>query len=91
MAPGIPFQHSDSSTAGNMDSPGETILVIVCDHEAGGEYVAKFVVVNHPEEFAGARYAVGLYGGITVKIGGRSYYRILVTVKEACWLKVLGS
>jgi len=52
--------------AENLRPPGDIILAIVCDEEAFGDYGAKFLVENHPEEFDGIRYAIGEFGGFTV-------------------------
>jgi len=67
--------------------PGDVILAIVCDEEAGGDYGAKFLVENHPEEFDGVRYAIGEFGGFSLFVGKRRFYPIQISEKQICWLK----
>jgi len=72
----------------NMKPPGDVVLAIVSDEEAGGDYGAKFLVEKHPEEFEGIRYALGEFGGFTFSIGKRRIYPIQVAEKQVCWLRV---
>jgi acetylornithine deacetylase/succinyl-diaminopimelate desuccinylase-like protein len=72
----------------NMKPPGDVVLAIVSDEEAGGDYGAKFLVEKHPEEFEGIRYALGEFGGFTFYIGKRRFYPIQVAEKQLCWLRV---
>ena len=46
--------------------PGDVILCILSDEEAGGELGAKFMVESHAELFAGVKYAIGEFGGFPV-------------------------
>ena len=39
--------------------PGDVVLAVVSDEEAGGEYGARYLVENHAELFDGIRYAIG--------------------------------
>ena len=73
--------------AENLRLPGDIILAIVCDEEAFGDYGAKFLVENHPEEFDGIRYAIGEFGGFTVFVGNRRFYPIQISEKQLCCLK----
>jgi acetylornithine deacetylase/succinyl-diaminopimelate desuccinylase-like protein len=73
--------------AENLRPPGDIILAIVCDEEAFGDYGAKFLVENHPEEFDGIRYAIGEFGGFTVFVGNRRFYPIQISEKQLCCLK----
>ena len=43
--------------------PGDVILCLMADEEAGSELGAEFLVAEHPELFAGVRYAIGEFGG----------------------------
>jgi acetylornithine deacetylase/succinyl-diaminopimelate desuccinylase-like protein len=72
----------------NMKPPGDVVLAIVSDEEAGGDYGAKFLVEEHPEEFEGIRYALGEFGGFTFSIGKRRFYPIQIAEKQLCWLRV---
>src|SRR5574341_433702 len=38
--------------------PMDLILTILSDEEAGGDYGAKWLVENHPQQFEGVRYAI---------------------------------
>jgi acetylornithine deacetylase/succinyl-diaminopimelate desuccinylase-like protein len=72
----------------NMKPPGDVVLAIVSDEEAGGDCGVKFLVEKHPEEFQGIRYALGEFGGFTFSIGKRRFYPIQVAEKQLCWLRV---
>jgi acetylornithine deacetylase/succinyl-diaminopimelate desuccinylase-like protein len=74
--------------AENMKPAGDIVLTIVSDEEAGGDFGAKFLVENHPEEFAGIHYAIGEFGGFTLSVGKRRFYPIQVAEKQICWLRV---
>ena len=67
--------------------PGDLVLVVLSDEENGGNLGAKFLVEEHPELFAGMRYALGEFGGFSLAIGGRRFYPIQVAEKQICWLK----
>jgi acetylornithine deacetylase/succinyl-diaminopimelate desuccinylase-like protein len=74
--------------AENMKPAGDIVLTILSDEEAGGDFGAKFLVENHPEEFAGIHYAIGEFGGFTFSVGKRRFYPIQVAEKQICWLRV---
>jgi acetylornithine deacetylase/succinyl-diaminopimelate desuccinylase-like protein len=67
--------------------PGDLVLVVLSDEENGGNLGAKFLVEEHPELFAGMRYALGEFGGFTLHAGGKRFYPIQVAEKQICWLK----
>jgi acetylornithine deacetylase/succinyl-diaminopimelate desuccinylase-like protein len=67
--------------------PGDLVLVVLSDEENGGNLGARFLVEEHPELFAGMRYALGEFGGFTLHAGGRRFYPIQVAEKQICWLK----
>jgi acetylornithine deacetylase/succinyl-diaminopimelate desuccinylase-like protein len=64
--------------------PGDVILALMSDEEAGSEHGAKFLVEQHAELFAGVRYALGEFGGFSLHQGGRRFYPIMVAEKQAC-------
>lgn len=68
--------------------PGDVVLAVVADEEAGGDYGAKFLTEQHPELFEGIRFALGEFGGFALVISGKRYYPIMVGEKQLCWLKV---
>jgi acetylornithine deacetylase/succinyl-diaminopimelate desuccinylase-like protein len=67
--------------------PGDVILAIVPDEEAGGDMGARFLVEEHPEQFEGVRYALGEFGGFTLHVGRCRFYPIQVAEKQICWLR----
>ena len=66
------------------DLPGDVILALVSDEEAGGNTGAGWLVAAHPELFAGARYAVGEFGGFSRTYRGRKFYMVQVAEKQGC-------
>ncbi len=66
---------------------GDILLVILSDEEAGGDFGARYLVDNHPEQFESIRYAIGEFGGYSMYIGGKKFYPIQIAEKTACWCK----
>ncbi len=66
---------------------GDIILTILADEEAGSDYGARFVTEEHPEQFAGAAYAVGEGGGGAQYLGDKRFYPLMVAEKQVCWLR----
>jgi acetylornithine deacetylase/succinyl-diaminopimelate desuccinylase-like protein len=64
--------------------PGDVVLCLVSDEEAGGNDGARFLTEQHPEQFAGVGYALGELGGFTLSLGGQRFYPIMVAEKQAC-------
>jgi len=67
--------------------PGDVILAIVSDEEAGGAFGARYLVEEHPALFEGVRYALGEFGGFTFYVGKQRFYPIMVAEKQACWMR----
>jgi acetylornithine deacetylase/succinyl-diaminopimelate desuccinylase-like protein len=67
--------------------PGDVILCVLCDEEAGSELGAEFLVREHPELFEGVRYAIGEFGGFTLDLSGRTFYPVMVAEKQVCWTR----
>jgi acetylornithine deacetylase/succinyl-diaminopimelate desuccinylase-like protein len=67
--------------------PGDVVLCLLSDEEAGGDYGARFVVENHAELFDGVRYAIGEFGGFTIDLAGRRFYPMMVAEKQLCSLR----
>ena len=61
--------------------PGDVILCLLSDEEAGAEFGAGFMVDQHPELFAGVRFALGEFGGYREELFGQTYYPIQVSEK----------
>jgi acetylornithine deacetylase/succinyl-diaminopimelate desuccinylase-like protein len=73
--------------AEGLELPGDVILTIVSDEEAGGNFGAKYLVEEHSEKFHGVRYAIGEFGAFTMVAGKRRFYPIQVAEKQMCWMK----
>ena len=69
--------------------PGDVILCLMADEEAGSELGAEFLVREHPELFTGVRYAIGEFGGFTMDVAGRRFYPIMVAEKQVCWSRAI--
>ena len=67
--------------------PGDVILAVVSDEEAGGDFGARYLVESHAHLFESARYAIGELGGFSLPIAGRRFYPIQVAEKQICWMK----
>lgn len=74
--------------AENVSFPGDVILCILSDEEAGGDFGARFLVEEHPELFDGVKYAIGEFGGFSLSVSGKRFYPIMVSEKQACWLQM---
>ena len=73
--------------AEGLQPPGDIILAIVSDEEAGGDFGAKFLVEDHADLFKDVRYAIGEFGGFTLSVGGKRFYPIMIAEKQICWMK----
>ena len=67
--------------------PGDVVLALVSDEEGLGGFGARFLVENHPDLFAGIRYAIGEFGGFSLYVGKKRFYPIMVAEKQVCWIK----
>ncbi|MEM7117808.1 MAG: M20/M25/M40 family metallo-hydrolase [Chloroflexota bacterium] len=72
----------------NLDLPGDVILTVLSDEEAGGVYGAKFLVEEHPEQFEEVQFALGEFGGTSLDIGGQRFYPLMVAEKQGCKVKL---
>ncbi|HEV2654248.1 MAG TPA: M20/M25/M40 family metallo-hydrolase, partial [Ktedonobacteraceae bacterium] len=68
--------------------PGDVVLTLLSDEEAGGDNGAKFLIEHHAELFNDIRYALGEFGGFSITISGKKFYAIQVLEKQVCWMKV---
>jgi len=69
-------------------APGDLVLAALADEEAGGVFGARWLVEAHPELFEGIRHAIGESGGVTLHLGGRRFYPIMVSEKRGCQMQV---
>jgi acetylornithine deacetylase/succinyl-diaminopimelate desuccinylase-like protein len=72
--------------ASGEEPPGDVILCLLADEEAGGDDGAQFLVSDHAELFDGVKYAIGEFGGFTIDAGGRRFAPIMVAEKQPLWL-----
>jgi len=73
--------------AEGLEPPGDVILAVVSDEEAGGDFGAAYLVDHHAELFEGVRYAIGEAGGFTFWVGDRRLYPVMVAEKQMCWMR----
>ncbi|MCU0499735.1 MAG: M20/M25/M40 family metallo-hydrolase [Anaerolineae bacterium] len=66
---------------------GDVILTLVSDEEVGGQYGARYLVEQHPEQFAGVKYALGEFGGFSMYIGSKRFYPIMVAERRVCTVR----
>jgi acetylornithine deacetylase/succinyl-diaminopimelate desuccinylase-like protein len=64
--------------------PGDLILSINSDEEAGGDLGAGFLVREHAGLFDGVAHALSEFGGYTQHVGRRRLYPIQVAQKRRC-------
>ena len=70
--------------ARGIQPPGDVLLLVLADEEAGGVYGARYMVEEHAGLFEGARYAIGEVGGYTTWLAGRKFYAIQIAEKSGC-------
>lgn len=68
--------------------PGDVLLAVSPDEEAGSAVGAAHLVAEHAGLFADVRHAIGEDGGAVFTCGDRRTYPIVVAEKRACWLRV---
>jgi acetylornithine deacetylase/succinyl-diaminopimelate desuccinylase-like protein len=73
--------------AGEAPPPGDVILCVLADEEAGSDHGARYLVREHPELFDGVRFAIGEFGGFTSEVAGRRFYPVMVAEKQVCWTR----
>jgi acetylornithine deacetylase/succinyl-diaminopimelate desuccinylase-like protein len=67
--------------------PGDVLLCVLSDEEAGGEYGAQYLVDERPELLEGVRFAIGEFGGFSMDLGGTRIYPLMVGEKQICNLR----
>jgi acetylornithine deacetylase/succinyl-diaminopimelate desuccinylase-like protein len=68
--------------------PGDVLLALLSDEEAGGTYGARFLVEQHAQLFAGVRHAIGEFGGFSFTFAGKRLYPIQVQEKQRCIVRL---
>jgi acetylornithine deacetylase/succinyl-diaminopimelate desuccinylase-like protein len=72
--------------ATGLSPAGDVILCVLSDEEAGSVHGARWLVGNHPELFAGVRYAVS-EACFPAYFGRRRIHLVQVAEKQICWLR----
>src|SRR5438067_2038258 len=67
--------------------PGDLVLVLTSDEEAGSRTGMKFLVEQHADLFADVRHALSEFGGYTLWRGDRRFVPIQVTEKQRCLIR----
>ncbi|MGH3025192.1 MAG: M20/M25/M40 family metallo-hydrolase, partial [Gaiellaceae bacterium] len=67
--------------------PGDVLLALTSDEEAGSQPGMRFIVEEHPGVFDGVRHALSEFGGYTLWRGGRRLVPIQVTEKQRCLIR----
>ncbi|MEA2573257.1 MAG: hypothetical protein QOH93_555, partial [Chloroflexia bacterium] len=73
--------------AEGLQPPGDVVLAVLADEEAGSDYGAKYLVEQHAYLFDGVKYAIGEAGGSTEYVLGRKFYPIQIGEKQMCWMR----
>ena len=66
---------------------GDIIFCAVADEEAGGDFGASYLVNEHAELFNDVKYAIGEFGGFSIRFGEMTYYPIMVGEKQICHVR----
>lgn len=69
--------------------PGDILFTAVTDEEDLGAHGARYLVEQHPELFAGIKYALGEFGGFTFYLGDNRFYPIMIAEKQCCWITAI--
>ena len=72
-----------------VELPGDVILALVTDEEAGGHTGAEWLVDTRPELFDGVRYGIGEFGGFSKTYRGRKFYMVQVAEKQGCRVQAI--
>jgi acetylornithine deacetylase/succinyl-diaminopimelate desuccinylase-like protein len=66
--------------------PRDLIVAMFADEEAGGLFGAQWMADHHPEEFAGAGWAISEVGGFSTTVAGTRAYLVQTAEKGMAWL-----
>jgi acetylornithine deacetylase/succinyl-diaminopimelate desuccinylase-like protein len=72
--------------AEGLSPPGDVVVCVLSDEEAGSVHGARWLVAAHPELFAGVRYAVS-EACFPAYLGNRRAHLVQVAEKQVCWLR----
>lgn len=68
--------------------PFDLKLLVVSDEEGTAEWGMDFLVTEHPEIFAGVKYALGEIGGFSITMSGKKFYPVMIAEKQCAVLKI---
>lgn len=71
----------------NLKPAGDIVFAVLSDEESGGNFGARYLVENYPEQFDGIRYAIGEFGACAMYVGQQKFYPIQVSEKQICWIE----
>lgn len=74
--------------AEGLTPPGDVIFAATADEEVNGEFGAKFLVEEHSELFAGAKYGLSEFGGFNIQMAGKRIYPIQISEKQMCAMRM---
>jgi acetylornithine deacetylase/succinyl-diaminopimelate desuccinylase-like protein len=75
------------ASASEAPPPGDVILALTSDEEAGSHTGMKFLVEDHADLFSGVRHALSEFGGYTLWQSGRRFIPIQVAEKQRCLIR----
>jgi len=84
MKGGVAMMVDAALRAAKDGAPGDLVLALLADEEAGGVFGASWLVDKHPDLFTGIKHAIGEGGGEAQHLGGRTFYPIMVSEKRGC-------
>jgi acetylornithine deacetylase/succinyl-diaminopimelate desuccinylase-like protein len=87
MKGGVAMLVSAFLRAASEPPPGDLILALASDEEAGSRLGAKLLVDEHADLFHGVRFALSEIGGFTQWVGNRRLYPIQVAEKQRCLIR----
>lgn len=67
--------------------PGDVLLVLTSDEEAGSRTGMSFLVEKHPGVFDGVQHALSEFGGYTLWRSGRRLVPVQVAEKQRCLIR----
>lgn len=72
---------------GDTPPPSDVVLMLTSDEEAGSRTGMRFLVEQHPDEFAGVRHAISEVGGMTTWVDDRRIIPVQVAEKQRCVIR----
>jgi acetylornithine deacetylase/succinyl-diaminopimelate desuccinylase-like protein len=67
--------------------PGDVLLALTSDEEAGSHTGMRFLVEEHPQEWDGVRHALSEVGGMTMWVGEERLTPVQIAEKQRCVIR----